>query len=223
METKLCRKCGQEKPTTEFHKDKATRDGLRTKCKSCVKIYDDSIKEKRDARGKEIYRADPALKIQKTRKYHLDNPEWSKKTLREWHQKNKVRRSEKVIERFNNDPEFRAYRKKTSAEGNRKRRALLANCYVEYNIDYGNLLASYKNSCYICNVKLVPEILHWDHFMPLSKGGAHSSENLRPTCFKCNVRKNNLWPITEEIMTEIRTEVRQIWINLGLIESGGEL
>lgn len=33
--TKLCNKCKEDLPLTEFHKDKCKKDGLRTTCKSC--------------------------------------------------------------------------------------------------------------------------------------------------------------------------------------------
>lgn len=36
--TKICTKCNQEKPLTEYHKQKATKDGHRLYCKSCIKI-----------------------------------------------------------------------------------------------------------------------------------------------------------------------------------------
>lgn len=35
METKVCTKCGRELPTSEFYKNKATKDGLQHHCKSC--------------------------------------------------------------------------------------------------------------------------------------------------------------------------------------------
>jgi uncharacterized Zn finger protein len=36
--TKVCRKCGTEKPVSEFHKNRAERaDGLQTSCKECSK------------------------------------------------------------------------------------------------------------------------------------------------------------------------------------------
>lgn len=35
---------------------------------------------------------------------------------------------------------------------------------------------------------------HVDHYIPLSKGGAHRPDNLRIACAECNLRKSNLWP-----------------------------
>lgn len=36
---KKCRKCYEEKPLTEFHKDKSKPDGLNIWCKTCVRLY----------------------------------------------------------------------------------------------------------------------------------------------------------------------------------------
>ena len=35
MKTKTCSKCGERKATTEFYRDKSTRDGFRAACKKC--------------------------------------------------------------------------------------------------------------------------------------------------------------------------------------------
>lgn len=39
MEMKYCGSCFQEKPISEFNKNKAKKDGLSTKCKKCNKYY----------------------------------------------------------------------------------------------------------------------------------------------------------------------------------------
>jgi ribosomal protein L24 len=38
METKKCSKCGQTKPTSDFHKDSHHKDGLTSHCKVCCAI-----------------------------------------------------------------------------------------------------------------------------------------------------------------------------------------
>ena len=40
MSTKVCTKCGLEKPFVEFSKDKTHKDGLRSQCKQCRGIID---------------------------------------------------------------------------------------------------------------------------------------------------------------------------------------
>jgi len=41
--------------------------------------------------------------------------------------------------------------------------------------------------CAYCDVKLVA--FHWDHVVPLVRGGVHSVGNLVPACAHCNLRK----------------------------------
>lgn len=38
-ETKRCRKCGVEKPTTEFYHHKGSTDGFQPYCKDCAREY----------------------------------------------------------------------------------------------------------------------------------------------------------------------------------------
>ena len=38
-ETKRCPRCGQTKPVSEWHKNKASRDGLQAYCKPCLRAY----------------------------------------------------------------------------------------------------------------------------------------------------------------------------------------
>jgi hypothetical protein len=37
MPTKACRRCGKEKPLSDFYKNNATRDGLTYWCKDCTR------------------------------------------------------------------------------------------------------------------------------------------------------------------------------------------
>lgn len=50
MKTKVCAKCGKEKPTTAFYTDTRNNDNLQSYCKECVK---EQVKEKRIAKMKE--------------------------------------------------------------------------------------------------------------------------------------------------------------------------
>jgi hypothetical protein len=47
-------------------------------------------------------------------------------------------------------------------------------------------------TCHICEAPIESKSdLHFDHVIPLSKGGPHSMENIRPAHAKCNLRKSN--------------------------------
>lgn len=57
---KVCSKCGVYKPVSEFSKRKALKDGLRSQCKSCDKMHNDTYKiENKEAIAtqRKIYRA----------------------------------------------------------------------------------------------------------------------------------------------------------------------
>jgi 5-methylcytosine-specific restriction endonuclease McrA len=43
--------------------------------------------------------------------------------------------------------------------------------------------------CYYCKSRILSSTLHWDHIIPLSKGGQHSVENLCVSCPTCNLTK----------------------------------
>lgn len=43
METKKCPSCGNELPISQFYKNAATKDGLQSYCKACLKAKRDKI------------------------------------------------------------------------------------------------------------------------------------------------------------------------------------
>ena len=59
---KTCTKCKEEKPFSEFHKDRTTKDGLHFQCKACKKEYNRKYKKE----NKELIR-------ESNRKYHQEN------------------------------------------------------------------------------------------------------------------------------------------------------
>lgn len=79
---------------------------------------------------------------------------------------------------------------------NRKRRAGISEPYNELQV-----IATYGHKCYLCGREIdllaprkagIPgwEIgLHVDHFIPISKGGSDTLDNVRPTHALCNLQK----------------------------------
>lgn len=53
---------------------------------------------------------------------------------------------------------------------------------------WGAILAKHCHACAYCGAA---EPLEMDHVEPLSKGGAHSPDNIVPACKPCNSRKGN--------------------------------
>lgn len=59
-------------------------------------------------------------------------------------------------------------------------------------VDYVAILAEHGMFCHICSLVIVDESdLHFDHVIPLSKGGPHVADNIRPAHAICNMRKGS--------------------------------
>lgn len=57
-------------------------------------------------------------------------------------------------------------------------------------VDFGLILEEHGMTCHICREE-IPSlyVLHFDHVIPLSKGGAHSMANIKPSHARCNLSK----------------------------------
>jgi len=84
------------------------------------------------------------------------------------------------------------WRKANPAEARemyRRRRASKLGAYVT-KADYASVLAEYGMVCHICGDSIASmDDLDFDHVIPLSKGGAHATENIRPSHIHCNRSK----------------------------------
>jgi len=70
-------------------------------------------------------------------------------------------------------------------------------------IDDSYKLFTYDGKCFWCGVEVDtslkrndPRKPHCDHFIPLSKGGTHSLDNMVTSCLKCNVTRRDTDPYT---------------------------
>jgi 5-methylcytosine-specific restriction endonuclease McrA len=52
------------------------------------------------------------------------------------------------------------------------------------------VLIKSKGECFYCQKDVSAENLGIDHFIPMSKGGANSVENIVASCFICNCKKH---------------------------------
>jgi hypothetical protein len=79
----------------------------------------------------------------------------------------------------------KGYRKLQAA----KRRAAIKNLKMEnFTLeDLESHLSKFKSLCVYCGKNYE----HLDHVIPISKGGAHTLNNLVPSCAQCNFSKNN--------------------------------
>lgn len=59
-------------------------------------------------------------------------------------------------------------------------------------VDYAAILREWDGKCHICRMAVAEGAqIHFDHIVPLAKGGAHVSENIWPAHATCNLRKQD--------------------------------
>lgn len=116
-------------------------------------------------------------------------------TLREWHrqhhQKNRERKQEQSKAWAKNNPEkARAYSHKAHLNRRAKKRA----AFIE-SVDPEVVFKRDKGKCGICKKRVDPNS-RWDvdHIIPISKGGAHSYDNVQVAHGRCNRIKHAKLP-----------------------------
>lgn len=173
MDTKICIKCGSELPATNdyFNKSSTNKYGLRTVCKSCdaekSKRYYEKNKEKSLCRQKKYYEENRQKESDRKKKYYRKNIE------KESDRKKKYRKE-------NADVCRRSYQKRRSLKNSAP--------FTLTGPQWEEIKAIFKGKCAYCGKT---SSLEQEHFIPLSKGGGHTIENIIPACKSCNSSKNN--------------------------------
>lgn len=157
---KVCSKCGEEKPFSEFWVSRKgrTKDGYVGRCKECSKRARREWAAKNRDKESTYNRAK-----------NQANPERAREQAKKWRKENPERYAE-------------LHRDKEAARRARKRKA-----FVEY-VRASVLLERDDGICGICEEPLGKDY-HIDHIIPLVKGGMHSYANTRLTHPRCNLVK----------------------------------
>lgn len=192
LDLTACRVCGEEKPSSGFYSDRSKRIGHGTECKLCVKD-----------RTKARYAADREMWIRRSAENKLKDPERYRAYERAYAQRNRARTAAREAEyrKLNRERYSEHHRGwyarnlQTAREQGRlnaaARRARLRGngVFAVNDRDLRRALARSRNSCTYCDESLVG-VLHWDHVLPVVRGGAHSVGNLVPACQRCNRGKS---------------------------------
>ena len=162
---KVCCYCNTEKPRSAFYVDKSKPDGLKPRCKTCEKLYKDF-----------------GLRRKYEKKYRERHPEKRKLIMSNYYQNNKGKHKE-AQSRYRQTEEFKIINRNIAAT----RRARIRKTPSE-KIDYSLI---YNNSpfCFYCDKPLSINEVEFDHYIPLSRGGSHTADNIRVSCMTCNRRK----------------------------------
>lgn len=155
---------------------KANKDKIFVKNKR----YRENNKEKLKEKSRTHYRTEKHQEYIK--KYYEENKDKISKR-----QKQRVLNQDKSLKEV--QKRYRQSEKGKISEKNKyhKRRAK----YKKGSLSNKQLAELYKKvkKCYWCNCKIDSSNTHLDHYIPLSKGGEHTLQNIVLSCCKCNLEK----------------------------------
>jgi 5-methylcytosine-specific restriction endonuclease McrA len=197
---KRCTRCLQWKPRSEFYRDGTKRDGLKSQCKECGKLY------KREYRAR--LRTLALVRLKRTYKQawlpRLKPiiPTMLDEGLARWMAKNQARRRAYLAASLRRWHAANPAASRTWYDGapeiplalRQARRADVASVAVNdlSPDEWKWLLDTFEHRCAYCGQpgdRLTP-----DHVTPLSQGGHNTLSNIVPACRTCNVRKGARTP-----------------------------
>lgn len=198
-----CNVCGDEKPLTKdyFYRDKRRKHGFRYTCKCCEKARQKKYRQNNKEFVSNLRRCWYDRNKEHVRlynkSYRTENKNWYAEYRRNYREKNKSE-----IKKYND--KWRMINKdKVSDQGKRyyernkekfrhrhhKRAANRRDSIANFTVgDWERCKVHFNNSCAYCGEKAA---LEQDHFIPLSKGGGYTRENIIPACRSCNASKYN--------------------------------
>lgn len=181
--TKVCTRCGDEKPLEEFYKEKLGKFGRRSKCITCYKEVSSEYSKKNWAEGK---RNDPVKAREARKRWEDRNPEFRKEYGKRYRAENKDLLNAKRRSKYASRPEYKAY---VLRYVHKRRNRLEAAVGTFTTAEWLDILKKSGNRC------LVPgctnDDITVDHVVPISKGGSNTADNLQPLCRHHNAVKHD--------------------------------
>ncbi len=221
MKTKICNTCKKELPETSEYflrywskeqqkyyfkghcldcgkaKSKAWRENNR---KRYVEYYTERAKSEKGREYDKRWKKENADKVkEQKKKYRAENKE--KIQAYDKNRRTDKKTRETVLQqcrnwKASNKERVKAYNQKYAAEhpeyfrAAAKRRATLTKALVKtLTPEEWENAKLYFGGCAYCGKQL--KKLTKDHFIPLSKGGTYTAENILPSCRSCNSSKSN--------------------------------
>lgn len=187
--TKICTKCNTEYSIEMYSKSKTGRDGRRCICKNCVKEYN----KKHKAENKKLH----DIKYEEYRKQYRETHKEEKKKYDEKYRKEK--RNERISkgrQYYQKNKEIYKIKAKEYREKNpdvfrvimQRRKARMQELESSLTVEqWENIKETFNNKCAYCGKE---KPLAQEHFIPVTKGGEHTLNNILPSCKNCNSSKN---------------------------------
>jgi len=184
-----CRRCnrirsmGLEYVLSIEKEEELLQQGLKT-CTRCEQVL--PVNEYTFVKGKPIARCKQCTKDAKKKMYHRDVI-LSRKKQRGRYWQNRERILQQCKE-YHNSPNGYL----TSRKAKAKRRANKHSAYHEdYSAELKAVMSQETFVCFYCGGTFDTKVLHVEHYIPLSRGGADCISNLRWSCPACNLSKGS--------------------------------
>jgi 5-methylcytosine-specific restriction endonuclease McrA len=202
---KACSKCKATLPAADFRVDTQKASGLYPSCRVCCRKreaarYAADLPTWR-AKGKAQRYLNPIATKANEDRYRANNPERLKERKQQYYERAKLRpeiqaKWKDYRESHTEETKVRCEKWRTenperhlfNALASVHRRRSLTKSGVSGPDLRAWVIAAVK-VCYWCGIKC-RKSFHMDHYMPLSKGGAHDLSNLVIACPNCNQRKH---------------------------------
>ena len=198
---KTCTKCGKELSEDKFGFHKYTKDGLVPSCKICVReynrLYDEKNRESIKAKKrlwqqsnsnaikerKRLFQKKHKTELYERRKIYVENNYISvQEGRRRYYRNNREKMIKRVLMYARLNPEiFRV-----NAERRRSRKKGLPSTLTIAQWEL--IKRTFNDRCAYCGNELP---LQQEHFIPLSKGGEYTHNNIIPSCKSCNSSKHD--------------------------------
>ena len=179
--TKRCRCCDQELPRADFYRRSCNKDGLYSYCRACT-----------NRKGDEFRASRPDWKEHKA-SYDRARCDQMREQIaakgRDWYNRNKDAAIAAAKSWTDSNPE-----KRRIISQNYKHRRRAQERSGMTGADLIKWQAAQPKCCYWCGDRKA-KLYTVDHYVPLSKGGAHEAHNLVIACKPCNLRKNAKDPL----------------------------
>jgi len=199
METKTCTGCGEEKPATTDH-FYLNGSRLYSYCKPCQrerrKNYHQKNHTKSTSAMRQYYKDNIERAKERNRQWKKENTNYNKEYLRLW-RKNNPEKDREYSRRWraNNPIKAKEVTKRYQINNLHNSRQRCARRYAIKlsntvgDVCYESILSRDGYICHICNKTVDPNDIHFDHVVPLSRGGSHSMENIKVSHSTCNISK----------------------------------
>lgn len=195
--TKVCSLCSTVKEITQFTKVVTNIDGFGCWCKACrqskKKMWHAEHKESENAKAVQYAKDRPAYMKARNLYYYRKNPRIEYR--KEYQEKNAERLRQKRLTAnareasLNRTQKWRAENPEKSKENCRRSQAMRWFNAEAKRVAYAKIYEEENGVCYLCCKPVERKGAHFDHVVPLSKGGSHTFDNIRVTHRTCNLRK----------------------------------